>query len=254
MTYPFGVDMSRSGVYQITNIVNGKRYIGSSQNIWRRWNAHIFHLRNNKHHNSHLQSAWNKYGEEQFRFNVLMYCDEDNVRMFEQLALDGLKPEYNIAPEVTTQGCRLAEETKEKLSEVLMGHIYPEERNKKISEALKGRILSDEHKEKISLSHLGHKPSEETREKLSLSHLGRPHPICAFSEEHKEKISKALSGRVLPEEQKEKMSKAMTGHIFSEEHNEKIRLSHLGLKPSEETKAKISESKKLYFAKKRGEL
>lgn len=52
-----------SGVYQIYNTVNGKRYIGSSIHIEQRFKEHLRNLRANKHVNAHLQSAWNKYGE-----------------------------------------------------------------------------------------------------------------------------------------------------------------------------------------------
>lgn len=55
-----------SGVYQIYNTVNGKRYIGSSIHIEQRFKEHLRNLRANKHVNAHLQSAWNKYGEHSF--------------------------------------------------------------------------------------------------------------------------------------------------------------------------------------------
>ena len=61
-----------SGIYKITNNVNGKFYIGSSQNISRRWYDHKRELRIQKHHNKYLQRAWNKYGEENFSFEISM--------------------------------------------------------------------------------------------------------------------------------------------------------------------------------------
>lgn len=59
-----------SGVYQIYNTVNGKRYIGSSIHIEQRFKEHLRNLRANKHVNAHLQSAWNKYGEHSFVFEA----------------------------------------------------------------------------------------------------------------------------------------------------------------------------------------
>jgi group I intron endonuclease len=50
------------GIYQITNIVNNKFYIGSAVSVKNRWQRHIKALRNNEHYNSRLQNAWNKYG------------------------------------------------------------------------------------------------------------------------------------------------------------------------------------------------
>jgi group I intron endonuclease len=76
------------GIYEIVNIVNNKRYIGSSINIRNRKNAHYNTLRKNKHPNPHLQKAFNKYGESNFCFNVLEDMGEDadelSVRLQEQ--------------------------------------------------------------------------------------------------------------------------------------------------------------------------
>mgnify|MGYP000886959842 CR=1 FL=1 len=63
------------GVYQIVNKLNGHKYIGSSINIWTRWGRHLSDLRKNKHDNNYLQNAWNKYGEDNFEFGVLLFCD-----------------------------------------------------------------------------------------------------------------------------------------------------------------------------------
>lgn len=60
-----------SGVYEITNLINNKIYIGSSINIKKRWKDHILLLKNQKHINVHLLNAWNKYGEENFSFSII---------------------------------------------------------------------------------------------------------------------------------------------------------------------------------------
>jgi group I intron endonuclease len=66
-----------SGIYQILNKINGKKYVGSSKDIRYRWNqSHRPQLRSGNHCNRHLQSAWNKYGEENFEFKKLESCDE----------------------------------------------------------------------------------------------------------------------------------------------------------------------------------
>ena len=46
-----------SGIYKITNKVDGKFYIGSSKNLHKRWLSHRSELRRNHHCNQHLQSA-----------------------------------------------------------------------------------------------------------------------------------------------------------------------------------------------------
>lgn len=58
-------------IYIIKNIVNNKLYIGCAIDfISRKW-RHSTDLRNNKHHNIHLQRAWNEYGESNFSFEIL---------------------------------------------------------------------------------------------------------------------------------------------------------------------------------------
>lgn len=57
----------------IKNRVNGKRYIGESIDIQRRFYQHKNELRKGKHHSDRLQKDWNKYGEKAFRFSVVEY-------------------------------------------------------------------------------------------------------------------------------------------------------------------------------------
>ena len=67
------------GIYKIENKVNGKVYIGQSIDIKTRWKCHISYLNNNTHNNKHLQSAWDKYGKENFSFNVVEECDVEDL-------------------------------------------------------------------------------------------------------------------------------------------------------------------------------
>lgn len=89
------------GIYLIKNKNDGKFYIGSSLNIESRFLVHKSELRNKKHGNSYLQNAWNKYGEENFVFEILMECEKDSVRELEQEFLNksvGQDFCYNINP------------------------------------------------------------------------------------------------------------------------------------------------------------
>lgn len=58
-------------IYILKNLKNNKVYIGSTNNINRRFYNHLKDLRTNKHYNKHLQHSWNKYGEENFIFETL---------------------------------------------------------------------------------------------------------------------------------------------------------------------------------------
>lgn len=58
------------GIYQISNKINNKKYIGSSKSIEERWSLHKRKLNNNTHFNSHLQRSYNKNGKGAFGFKV----------------------------------------------------------------------------------------------------------------------------------------------------------------------------------------
>lgn len=85
-----------SGIYQIVNRTNGKRYIGSSVRLLGRKKRHFSELDCNMHHSQALQRAWNKYGKENFDFLILEYCEPDKLIEREQYYIDTLLPEYNI--------------------------------------------------------------------------------------------------------------------------------------------------------------
>jgi len=59
------------GIYGIINETNNLIYIGESNNIERRWEEHIDDLNNNSHCNYKLQTAWNTYGKDNIRFELL---------------------------------------------------------------------------------------------------------------------------------------------------------------------------------------
>lgn len=67
------------GIYCIENLINNKKYIGLSTNIKRRWTEHLSELRKGVHINSCLQKAWDKYGENKFRFYILELCAKENL-------------------------------------------------------------------------------------------------------------------------------------------------------------------------------
>lgn len=89
-------ELKVSGIYCIENITNHKTYIGSSKNIYQRLLKHFALLRHNKHQNAHLQNAWNKYGENSFRWFILELCDSKELTEKEQYCIDLFGAEYNI--------------------------------------------------------------------------------------------------------------------------------------------------------------
>lgn len=87
----------KSGIYKITNIVNNKFYIGSSKNLYKREKQHFTLLKNNKNHCKLLQRAYNKYGKESFKFEILALCPLEYLFKLEQWFVNNFKPHYNIS-------------------------------------------------------------------------------------------------------------------------------------------------------------
>lgn len=60
-----------SGIYKITNKVNGKVYIGrTARSFTDRWKEHKEQLNNNTHTNAQLRNDWSKYGADNFIFSI----------------------------------------------------------------------------------------------------------------------------------------------------------------------------------------
>lgn len=72
------------GIYQIINSKNGKYYVGSSKSIYNRIYNHKTNLRLGKHGNTHLQHAWDKYGEESFYYKILEICEDCSKEFLEE--------------------------------------------------------------------------------------------------------------------------------------------------------------------------
>ena len=80
-------------IYLITNIVNKKQYVGQTQreDIQTRWNAHK--KSDSKSCGSYLLRAYKKYKIENFKFQIICICFDEDCNRFEE---EYIKKEYKI--------------------------------------------------------------------------------------------------------------------------------------------------------------
>lgn len=86
-----------SYLYKITNLINGKVYIGQTVNPKRRWYTH----QRRKDGCPKLYAAINKYGADNFRFEILVIGSKEYINNLESLAIekfDSMENGYNIRP------------------------------------------------------------------------------------------------------------------------------------------------------------
>jgi group I intron endonuclease len=215
-------------IYKIRNVVNDHYYIGSTVDSRKRFWAHRKDLRLDQHVCIHLQRAWNKYGEDCFKFEIVEQLDSREALFpAEQRWLDdhfGKEYCYNVAayadapmrdasPELRAH---LAEKTKawlERDGHPRQGAEWTEEKRKEISESRMGKHAGAEH------YRYGKQVSSEVRAKIGATQKGKPKAAGRkVSPEGRAKIRANIEagrshkhwlGRQHTEEAKAKMSKTV---------------------------------------------
>lgn len=144
------------GIYVIRNLVNNKFYVGSTVNLRQRFHQHFGSLSNGYHHNPHLQSAWNKYGESFFEFAVIEVVEsKEQILVREQEWIDNLGAAeredcYNFCAQAGSHlGRKRSDETRRKLSVAITGKKHSTEAKQKMREAKLGKKLTEEHKRNV---------------------------------------------------------------------------------------------------------
>lgn len=165
-----------SGIYVITNVVNGKVYIGSAMCIRGRLLYHRSFLRRGKHDNQILQRAWVKFGELAFRFDVLEFCDPSVLIEREQHWIDSHKASnrmygYNICPAAGSAmlGRKHSAETVRKMSERLKG-VIPYAATEAAAKVNRGKKRPKDVCERIGAARRGKPRTESERENIRNNH------------------------------------------------------------------------------------
>lgn len=145
--------MAESGIYEIINLVNGKRYVGSAVNVAVRWRQHRRLLNRGEHYSPAMQRAWRKYGQDGFDFRIIKHCPLERLLAEEQAELDRRWPEYNNCPTAgSSLGRVLSPKTRAKIAASKAGLKLPPrsgEHRQALSARWKGKAKSPEHMEAL---------------------------------------------------------------------------------------------------------
>jgi group I intron endonuclease len=205
-------------LYQTTNLVNGKIYVGVHKL------ADTTKSKNYLGSGLALRPAIEKYGRENFVRSTLaeFSCAKDAYLAEADVVTEEFinRPDtYNI--KLGGLGCKGLihnEETRAKLSAASKGRTSSAETKAKISAAVTGnknrlgQSPSEETRLKLSASHKGVIPSAETRLKIGAAHIGNKYNLGRkHSKEAREKIAEANRNRITTEETKAKITSSLTG-------------------------------------------
>lgn len=235
-------------IYKVTNIVNGRFYIGKEK-------------RNNKNYLGSgimINNAIKKYGRKNFKKEIIQVCEtEEEWNNAERYWIKELNSFYPIGYNIGQGGEggdnisnnpnyeQIIENLKEGQKFAFRPYLTDEQRKRRSENA-------KEKNAKGIFGRTGKPHTLETRKKMSESGTGK-----IRTEEHCKNISKALKGKTLEEKLgkeradiiKQKISKARTGVPRTEETKQKLSVVNKGQIPwnkgktglnlSEETKKKI---------------
>ena len=231
--------MKQPVIYKIRNVTNQKFYVGSTNNTRERFRNHRNRLRKNRHHAKHLQAAWNKYGEDCFKFEVveivesvdMLQAVEDrwlaehvgknycyNKSRYSDTPMRGISKEDHPnfgRPKTDAERAAISQSLREFYAadpnnHPRVGTKHSEKTRAKIRAAIQGKIASGEDHYRY-----GQTLSEEVRRKIGDAQRGKPKAPRKISEEGMAKIRAAaaaghyshMKGKKLSQEVREKMSR-----------------------------------------------
>ncbi len=157
-------DLTKTGVYSITNTVNGKKYIGSTTTSFRR--RYKSYIKNyNMKMNKKLLNGINKYGFDNFIFEIVEICPIVITRCREEyfiLQYNTVNDGYNIKYTCSggNGGANKGKKYPKPSKELIM------KRAAGVSKALKGVPKSVSHRAAMSEVRKGHPPTHSLKVKI----------------------------------------------------------------------------------------
>lgn len=133
-------------VYQITNVINGKIYVGSTKNFYERYREYVRFRGDNRTSKRGIEHAMRKWGFDYFVFSVLEVADGASTETLvarEQYYLDTLLPFHRKGYNMCSKAYSCA-----------------------------GRETTEETRRKQSIAHRGYKPTPETMAKIIAATIG----------------------------------------------------------------------------------
>lgn len=159
-------------VYEIININNGKKYIGSTVNYHKRRLGHKASLRGGYHDNRLLQKDFDVYGEDSFQFKVVKETSTEEERFALEEELIQRQKTYVTGYNLTVDGRGkyiITAETRQRMRENTMGENNPFYGKTHTEESLK--IMSQKARERTGPKNpfYGKTHSQETLDKIARS-------------------------------------------------------------------------------------
>ena len=209
-------------IYKITNLINGKIYIGQTNNLNRRWSQYK-HASKLEDHDQLITKAMKKYGINNFKFEKIDSVEtreEANKKEEEYILFfdaRNLEKGYNIHTGGGVFG--VPESIRQKISDSLY-KFYETNQS-----PLLGKKFTEEHKKAISIASIG-KPGTNTGKKFSEEHKYKIKIANMYQKVSTEKLHKLRKARV----GKAPVNKRMTNEIIEEIRSKKYSVEYLANK------------------------
>ena len=191
-----------TGIYMITNLINGKIYIGQSVDICERFRCHKI---KDKKDNTYLYNAFEKYGASNFRLQILIRCSYDRLDYYEIACI----AEYNSCDRDIGYNRQLggrgvgsglhSEETKLKMSASAKANKWTDDHRENVINSNKSRVWSDKQKNHMAEIKSRENLSAETRRNMSEGNKS------SWTDERRAATAAANKARVWSDESRKKV-------------------------------------------------